>query len=71
MSSARVHLVAEVPEMTFFPEGEVVELALLLPAGQAAVLEAAARQRALTAAQLTRQLIRQFLDPCGGPRFPE
>src|SRR5438046_642006 len=35
---------------TLFPDGEVVELALLLPTGQATALETAARQRGLTTA---------------------
>jgi hypothetical protein len=42
---------------------EMAELVLLLPAGQAADLERAARRRGLTAAQLTRSLIRAFLAP--------
>jgi hypothetical protein len=46
---------------------EVVELLLLLPAEEAHTLEEAARQRDLTAGQLLRRLIRDFLDP-GLPR---
>src|SRR4051794_15255138 len=54
-----------------FPDEEIVELALLLSAGQAAALEAAARRRGLTAGQLARRLIRDFLDRHGGPCSPE
>jgi hypothetical protein len=44
------------------PAGEVVELALLLPAGQAAALEAAAGQQGLAVGPLLRGLIRDFLE---------
>jgi len=40
---------------------EMMELMFLLPSGQAAVLERAARQRSLTVAQLVRQLIRDYV----------
>jgi hypothetical protein len=56
---------------TLFPDGEVVELTLLLPPGQAAALETAARQRGLTTAQLARQLVRDFLARLGKPHFRE
>jgi len=56
---------------TLFPDGEVVELALLLPTGQATALETAARRRGLTTAQLARQLVRDFLDRSGEPHFRE
>jgi hypothetical protein len=62
---------AGVRERTPFPDGEMAEVALLLPAGQAAALEAAARRRGLTTAQLVRQIIRAFLDQFGEPRFPD
>ena len=42
-------------------EAGVVELGLLLPRGQAAALEAAAHRRGLTAGQLLRCLLRDFL----------
>jgi hypothetical protein len=41
--------------------GEVVELSLLLSAGQAADLEEAAFQRGATAGELVRRLVREFL----------
>jgi hypothetical protein len=47
-------------------DGEVLELALLLPAGQLARLESAARQEGLTVAQLVRSLIQDLLS--GKPR---
>jgi hypothetical protein len=71
MSLERIEIVARGCGVIPFPDEEVAELALLLPTGQAAALEAAARQRGLTTAQLTRQLIRDFLDQFGEPRFPE
>jgi hypothetical protein len=48
---------------------EVVELALLLPSWQATALEAAARSRGLTTAQMLRRLVRDFLpgQVCGIP----
>jgi hypothetical protein len=42
-------------------EGGVVELALLLPARQAAALERAAHQQGLTVGQVLRRLVRDFL----------
>jgi hypothetical protein len=42
-------------------DGEVAEMLLLLPTDQAARLEEAARRRGLTSAELTRRLIRGFL----------
>jgi len=42
-------------------EGGVVELALLLPARQAAALERAAHQQGLTIGQVLRRLVRDFL----------
>ena len=50
------------------PCGEVVELGLLLTAWQAGALEAAAHGRGLTAGQLARLLIRDFLDRAAPPR---
>ena len=44
-------------------DGEMAEVLLLLPNEEADALEQAARQRDLTAAQLVRRLIRDFLDP--------
>ncbi len=42
-------------------EGDVVEISLLLPRGQALILETLAHQRGLTAAALVRRLLRDFL----------
>jgi len=42
-------------------DGEVIELALLLPSGQVTALERAARCRGLTLGQIVRRLIRDFL----------
>jgi hypothetical protein len=42
-------------------DGEMMELVLLLPTGQAAALEHAARRQGLTSGQLTRRLIAAFL----------
>ena len=51
----------------FLPfDGEITELAVLLPGGQALALEQAAHDRGLTAAQMLRRLIQDFLKP--GPR---
>jgi len=55
------------PEEDFLPfDGEVTELSVLLPGGQAQVLEQAAHERGLTVAQMLRRLIQDFLK--GGPR---
>jgi hypothetical protein len=43
-------------------DGEMVELAMLLPSWQAAALEMAAEDQGLTAGQVVRQLIRDFCD---------
>jgi hypothetical protein len=43
------------------PEGEVIEVPLLLPGWQVAALEAAARREGLTFAAAARRLIRDFL----------
>lgn len=51
-------------------DGEMAELLVLLPAPEAAALERAAKQRDLTAGQLLRRLIRDFLDPAIPPRHP-
>jgi hypothetical protein len=50
-------------------EAEVVELAVLLPAGYLAALEEAACQHGLTLGQIIRGLIREFLGP-GAERPP-
>jgi hypothetical protein len=50
--------------------GEVVELGLLLHAGQVAALEAAAHRLGLTAGQVVRRLIRDFLRPDRGAPAP-
>jgi hypothetical protein len=48
--------------------GEVLELPLLLPAGDASALERAAHRRGLTVGQMLRALVRDFLrEPDGGP----
>jgi hypothetical protein len=46
---------------------EVVEVGLLLPASEAAALEAAACRRGLTVGQAVRRLIRDFVQPPPGP----
>ena len=43
------------------PEAGVAEVPLLLPAGQAAALEGEAHRLGLTAAQVLRGLVRDFL----------
>jgi len=43
-------------------DGEMVELSLLLPSWQAAVLENAAQDQGMTTAQMVRSLIRDFFD---------
>ena len=43
------------------PDGEVIELALLLPPGQVTALERAARREGLTLGQMVRRLIHDFL----------
>jgi hypothetical protein len=48
-------------------DAEMAELVLLLPDAQVAALEQAARRRGLTAAQLARRLIREFLS-CAAPQ---
>jgi len=47
--------------------GEVLEVELLLSTGQVAALEAVAYQRGLTAGQLLRRLIRNFLKEVNAP----
>jgi hypothetical protein len=44
-----------------FPEGEVVEVPLLLPGWQMSALEKVAHQRGLTAGAIVRNLIREFI----------
>lgn len=41
--------------------GDVVEVPLLLPGWQVSALEEAAHDRGLTAGEMVRQLVRQFL----------
>jgi hypothetical protein len=43
------------------PEGDVIEVPLLLPSWQVSALETAAHQRGLTAATVVRNLIRDFI----------
>jgi hypothetical protein len=50
-----------------FPPAEVVEVALLLPSGQAAALERVAHRRGLTLGQLVRRLVRDCLAGAGRP----
>jgi hypothetical protein len=54
------------------PAGEVVEIPLLLPDWQVCALEAAARRRGLTAGEMVRSLVREFLSrlpaPCPADR---
>jgi hypothetical protein len=49
------------------PDQEVVEVPLLLTQRQAAVLEAVAGERGLTAGQLLRHLLRDFLGRAAAP----
>jgi len=48
-------------------EGDIVELAFLLPGWQAQALETAAHDQGLTTAQMLRDLVRQF---CGRTQRP-
>jgi hypothetical protein len=51
-------------------EDEVVEVSLLLPAWQVTALESAAHDRGLTAAEMVRSLVRDFIadhGPVAGP----
>jgi hypothetical protein len=43
------------------PAGEVVEISLLMPDWQVCALEAAAHRRGLTAGEMVRSLVREFL----------
>jgi CheY-like chemotaxis protein len=57
------------PPEGLFPRGaEVAEVTLFLPAADAAALEQAACSRGLTAAQLLRRLVRDFLARGDSPR---
>jgi hypothetical protein len=49
------------PSGCFPARGGVVELALLLPGGQAAALEEAAYRQGRTVAQVLRSLVREYL----------
>jgi hypothetical protein len=49
-------------------EDDIVELALLLPAWQAAALEATAHGQGLTSAQMVRRLIQEFFAKFAQPR---
>jgi hypothetical protein len=49
------------PRSSFWLDGEMAELPLLLPGRMAEALEAAASRRGLTVAQMVRRLIRAFL----------
>jgi hypothetical protein len=42
-------------------EGEVIEIPLLLPGWQASALETAAHRRGLTAAEMVRHVLRDFI----------
>ncbi len=53
-------------EPAFAGDGEVTELALLLPARQLAALDEAARRWGLTVGQLLRGLVREFLAHSAG-----
>jgi hypothetical protein len=50
------------------PEGEIVEVPLLLPVWQVSALERVAHQRGLTAGQMVRQLLCDVLRPVGSAR---
>jgi hypothetical protein len=56
---------AAAPE-PFLDEGDVAEMPLLIPAAQAAALEGAAHRRGVTAAQLVRRLVQDFLITTAG-----
>ena len=47
------------------PDGDVVEVPLLLPGWQVSVLETAAHDRGLTAGQMVRSLLRDFISGLG------
>jgi len=57
-------------------DGEMVELALLLPSWQAAALEMAAQDQGLSAGQMIRRIVRDFctavntFGSLNGPRHP-
>jgi hypothetical protein len=56
------------------PDGDVVEVSLLLPGWQVAALETAAHDRGLTAGEMVRHLLRDFIrsvadDPSASRRF--
>ena len=55
-------------EAPFRPEGDLVELTLLLPAWQAAALETAANNQGLTAGQMMRGIIQDFFGKFVRPR---
>ncbi len=64
--SEQVEAVLNAP-MLVPPRGaEVMELPLLLSAGDATALERAARLRGLTVGQMLRRLIREFLHEADG-----
>jgi hypothetical protein len=69
MKSDRVCSLITPPPLNGFGGG-VVELPLLVPSGDVTALEAAADERGLTAAQLARRLIRDFLGRTSGPGTP-
>jgi hypothetical protein len=61
MSDIRADGLQSVREGTICLDREMAELVLLLPEKQLRALEAAARERGRTAAQIVRSLIRTFL----------
>jgi hypothetical protein len=61
MSERASTALCEAPSGREYPEGEVVEVPLLLPGWQVSALEKVAHQRGLTAATMVRNLIREFI----------
>jgi hypothetical protein len=51
------------------PDGDVVELTLLVPGWQASALESAAQGLGLTTAQLVRRLIKDYCGRLGRPQW--
>ena len=58
-------IVANAPSATGLTEMEVVEIPVLLPGWQATALEDAAHERGLTAGEMLRHLLADFLKPPG------
>jgi hypothetical protein len=61
MSTSGVHVFAQVGMSDCREEEDVVEIPLLLPYWQAEALESAAHQQGLTAGEMIRQLLLEYL----------